>query len=313
VFCFDGDAAGRKAAWRALENALPIPVDGKNARFAFLPDGEDPDDYVRARGKAAFEALLETATPLSELLLDELAAQHPPTTAEGRASLVTAARPLLAQIAAPVLSALLRRKLAEVAGLPEAELRSLLRLPSPGATASGPARETIADGRGSSRRPMPSSRRAPSLVRELIQGLVLQPMLARTVAVPQPDDGTPEGAALRALVTFCMTANDPLTTPGTLQRFVGTPHEHVLAAALASAHDQGVTPEQAELHLREGVRRYWLQAQRAGQQGSATPDANDAALAAALPAEETERLRQLEMVRRALPVVGVTDTPREGT
>ena len=95
VFCFDGDTAGRKAAWRALENALPALVDGKNAAFLFLPDGEDPDDYIRARGKAAFEALIERATPLSEYLLAELSTRHPPTSAEGRAALVTAARPLL--------------------------------------------------------------------------------------------------------------------------------------------------------------------------------------------------------------------------
>ena len=55
VFCFDGDTAGRKAAWRALENTLPVLADGKEARFLFLPDGQDPDDFVRAPGKAAFE------------------------------------------------------------------------------------------------------------------------------------------------------------------------------------------------------------------------------------------------------------------
>jgi DNA primase len=72
VFCFDGDNAGRKAAWRALENALPVLADGKNAVFLFLPDGEDPDDYVRKRGRAAFEKAQESAVPLSEFLLAEL-------------------------------------------------------------------------------------------------------------------------------------------------------------------------------------------------------------------------------------------------
>ncbi len=126
VFCFDGDNAGRKAAWRALENALPALADGKNAQFLFLPDGEDPDDFVRKRGKAAFEQALKAAVPLSEFLLRELAAQHPPSSAEGRAALVAAARPYLAQIEAPVLAALLRRRLAELSGLPESELKSLL-------------------------------------------------------------------------------------------------------------------------------------------------------------------------------------------
>src|SRR5205085_4107883 len=85
VFCFDGDEAGRRAAWRALENALPLLADGKDARFLFLPDGEDPDDYIRQRGKAAFETLLDQATPLSDLLLAELVVRHPPRSAEGQA------------------------------------------------------------------------------------------------------------------------------------------------------------------------------------------------------------------------------------
>ncbi len=77
IFCFDGDAAGRKAAWRALENALPVLADGKNAGFLFLPDGEDPDDFVRRRGKAAFEALIDRAMPASEFLLAELVRAAP--------------------------------------------------------------------------------------------------------------------------------------------------------------------------------------------------------------------------------------------
>src|SRR5208337_1301576 len=78
VFCFDGDDAGRRAAWRALEQALPVLADDKQARFLFLPDGEDPDDTVRHRGKAALEALIDTATPLSDFLLAELAHRSPP-------------------------------------------------------------------------------------------------------------------------------------------------------------------------------------------------------------------------------------------
>ncbi len=97
VFCFDGDAAGRRAAWRALENTLAVLADGKNARFLFLPDGEDPDDYVRKRGKEAFETLVDAAMPLSDFLLTELAQRHPPRSAEGRAALVNAAKPLLAR------------------------------------------------------------------------------------------------------------------------------------------------------------------------------------------------------------------------
>src|SRR4029078_2308023 len=76
VFCFDGDAAGRRARWRRLENTPGLLADGKNARFLFLPDGEDPDDYIRQRGKAAFEALVDSATPLSDFLLAVLVPRY---------------------------------------------------------------------------------------------------------------------------------------------------------------------------------------------------------------------------------------------
>jgi DNA primase len=302
VFCFDGDAAGRKAAWRALENALPVLADGKNASFLFLPDGEDPDDFVRRRGKAAFEALLERAVPASEFLLSELCAQHPPASAEGGAALVSAARPFLAALTAPVLAALMRRRLAELTGLPETELRALLGL---GATAShGRGPSTAGDGPVSGRdravRPRPAGpaphghRRAPSLVRELIQALLLQPELARSNAVPEPPDSTPEGAALAALVAFCSHGEQPLTTAGVMQHFAATVHEPVLALALATAEDHGITAEHAALHLTEGVGRYWQQAQLAGHPGA--PDSGTTPTR-----EEAERLRQLEMVRRSLP------------
>ncbi|MEP6678204.1 MAG: DNA primase, partial [Betaproteobacteria bacterium] len=126
VFCFDGDAAGRKAAWRALENTLPVLADGKNARFLFLPDGEDPDDFIRARGRAAFERAVASATPLSEYLVATLSALHPPSSAEGRAALVNAARPLVAQIAAPVLAALIRNRIAAMAELSQVDVQSFL-------------------------------------------------------------------------------------------------------------------------------------------------------------------------------------------
>ncbi len=309
VFCFDGDGAGRKAAWRALENALPMLADGKNAQFLLLPDGQDPDDYIRLRGKAAFEALVADAIPLSAFLLRELAAQHPPETAEGRAALVAAARPLLAQINAPVLSALIRGELAKLAGLPDAELRGLLHLPAASGPGAPPRPDPRSDQRTGARpesrraaRPAPpSNRRPPSLVRDLIQCLLLQPEVARTIAIPQPDDGTAEGAALAALVTFCEEATGPLSTPAAMQYFAGTDHERILVAALATAQDHDMTAEQADLHLRAGAQRYWLQAQRAGQPAAAGAATEATARATLdLPPEEVERLRQLEIVRDAL-------------
>ncbi|MGB5679724.1 MAG: DNA primase, partial [Gammaproteobacteria bacterium] len=87
IFCFDGDQAGHKAAWRALENTLPIMRDGLAARFLFLPDGEDPDSMVRKQGKAAFESRLEKAAPLSEFLFDKLLQGTAIDSMDGRARL----------------------------------------------------------------------------------------------------------------------------------------------------------------------------------------------------------------------------------
>src|SRR5690349_5959696 len=154
VFCFDGDSAGRKAAWRALENTLPVLTDGKEARFLFLPDGEDPDDYIRKRGKAEFERAADAGVPLSEFLLSELAARHPLTNAEGRAAFLAAARPLIGAITAPMLGALMRRQVAEMTGLSDDEL-PLLRS---AADAAEPVRRRLATARAHTRRP-------PSLTR----------------------------------------------------------------------------------------------------------------------------------------------------
>ena len=262
-----------------------------------------------SRGKSAFETLIAQAIPLSEFLLRELAAAHPPTTAEGQAALVSAARPLLAELRAPVLSALLRRQLTDLTGLPEADLRALLHVPGGSPWASAASTNHI-EGR-SRRLAPPSSRPHPSLVRELIQALLLQPESARRIALPQPDDGTSEGNALAALVQFCSAATGPLTTPGVIQHFVATPHEPILAAALATAHDHGVTLEQADEHLRAGMKRYWLQAKRSGLTTTDSGAQSEAAGLQEISQEEVERLRQLEIVRRALPEApGVSTNPR---
>jgi DNA primase len=95
TFCFDGDRAGRDAAWRALETALPLMRDGRQARFLFLPEGEDPDSMVRQDGASAFRNLAERALPLSEFLFEKLATQVDMHSLDGRARLGEMARPLL--------------------------------------------------------------------------------------------------------------------------------------------------------------------------------------------------------------------------
>jgi DNA primase len=145
VFCFDGDDAGRRAAWRALENSLNQLVDGKQVRFLFLPQGEDPDSYVRKEGKPSFEALLEKAPPLSAYLLQELCARVDLDTHEGRAKLLQEAGPLIKQITAPLLSLMLRKRLAEIGGMTQQELDAQYQIRArPAADRAPPARRVTA-------------------------------------------------------------------------------------------------------------------------------------------------------------------------
>ena len=97
-FCFDGDRAGRQAAWRAVESVLPRMRDGRQAFFLFLPDGEDPDSLVRKEGQAGFEDRLKVATPLSEFFFGELGKDVSLTSLDGKARLAERARPLIGQI-----------------------------------------------------------------------------------------------------------------------------------------------------------------------------------------------------------------------
>lgn len=118
LFCFDGDAAGRNAAWRALESTLSSLQDGRRARFLFLPDGEDPDTLVRAEGTDAFRARInQHAQPLADYFFQQLSEEADPRSLEGKAHLVTLAAPLIDKIPGNNLRALMRQRLSEITGL----------------------------------------------------------------------------------------------------------------------------------------------------------------------------------------------------
>ncbi|WP_286233365.1 DNA primase [Thalassotalea sediminis] len=95
ICCYDGDRAGKDAAWRAMENALPLIQDGVTLKFVFLPDGEDPDSLVRQLGKEGFEKVLANASPLSQFIFDKFLADNPAQTHEEKAALVEQLQPLL--------------------------------------------------------------------------------------------------------------------------------------------------------------------------------------------------------------------------
>jgi DNA primase len=139
IFCFDGDKAGRQAAKRALEAALPVMEDGRQARFLFLPEGEDPDSLVRKLGTAAFEQLLDTALPLADYLFDSLSEDIDMHSLEGRARLSKLAAPMLAKLPDGVFKALILNSLAQRTGLSSEKLAALAQSPAPKPSASIPA------------------------------------------------------------------------------------------------------------------------------------------------------------------------------
>lgn len=126
LFCFDGDQAGRKAAWRALEATLANLQDGRRARFLFLPEGEDPDTLVRAEGTDAFQARIhQHAQPLADYFFEQLASEADPRSLEGKAHMATLAAPLIEKIPGANLRQLMRNRLKEITGLDVQQMEQL--------------------------------------------------------------------------------------------------------------------------------------------------------------------------------------------
>ncbi|HPX89697.1 MAG TPA: DNA primase [Methylophilaceae bacterium] len=130
VFCFDGDNAGRTAAWRAAMNALPALTDGLKLSFLFLPKEHDPDSFVREFGKDKFESEVNAAMPLSQYILRHLSENNTLQSQEDKVRFLNEAEPILQQIKAPRSAMFLRKKIAELAQLSIDEMHSLLKLPN---------------------------------------------------------------------------------------------------------------------------------------------------------------------------------------
>jgi DNA primase len=162
VFCFDGDRAGRAAAWKALESALPRLRDGRQAYFLFLPDGEDPDSLVRKEGKDGFEKRIREAMPLSDYFFNELSHDVDMASLDGRARLAERARPLIGKLPDGAFRDLMAQELERRSGV-----RAMLQ--------ADPAAQRAMQ------RPTAVQR---SLVRSAISLLLAQPGLADQVEKP---------------------------------------------------------------------------------------------------------------------------------
>ena len=229
VFCFDGDRAGRDAAWRAMENALPELRDGRQIGFLFLPDGEDPDSMVRAEGADGFTERAANAQPLPEFLFKTLCAQVDLKRLDGKARLVELAKPLLAQLPAGALREMMRERLAKLCELDAARL-GLDQLPkSPSSLPR--ARQPLRRAPGGQ----------PSPLALAVSMLLQHPQLAARVAPGNAnangrdlhDLHMPGAETLRALVEK-ITGDAQTTTARLLEHFRGDEKTHAYLAQLAA-------------------------------------------------------------------------------
>ena len=246
VFSFDGDAAGRKAAWHALEVSLPSTLDHKAMRFLFLPEGEDPDSYVRANGKEAFEALVDGAEPLSAYLLAQLRARVDTDSIEGRSRLVHEAKPLLQSIAAPALQLQLLKQVAEIAAMTQAEVERLCELRRGQPTSN------------SWQRPAPpkvARAAVKSFELRLLECVLVKPALASELSGEILHGENLEVKALLALGEFMRVNPDLGSEVMLIDHFRGSPFETLLKQVRSELMIVGLTPEQAEGAFRDALPR----------------------------------------------------------
>ena len=206
VFCFDGDRAGRQAAWRALENALPLARDGRELKFMFLPEGHDPDTLVAEEGPEAFEKRLSTALPLSEYLIQQLMVEVDLNHIDGRAKLKALAAPLFARMPEGIYREMLADSLAARVSMPAATLKKSF--------AAGEAKQGRTD------RPEPSLRQRGRISigrgNLLTQAIILvlhHPAAASSIAEPHLLDtiDRPGVAVLKELLEQAAAATSPST------------------------------------------------------------------------------------------------------
>jgi len=221
VFCFDGDNAGRRAAWRALEAALEVMHDGRQASFLFLPEGEDPDSLVRQEGGTAFAARVDRAVPLPDFLFDSLVQKVDMTREDGRAALAEHARPLLARLPEGVFKVLMLQRLADLTRTDPSALSTLVAKPD----------------RPRARRSTAGRPQRPTLVQQTIEMLLAEPGLAQQ-AIQANLEGLrdPDAGLLRDLVGLLAGGQD-WTTGAVLEHFRDTDHEAVLESLAVRRHN----------------------------------------------------------------------------
>ena len=222
-FCFDGDRAGRKAAWRALEQTLPILADGREAYFLFLPEGEDPDSFIRKHGNAKFQQRLATATPLSAFFLNELHHRHPDGNMESRAALLEEAVHLLRLLEAPILRELIIDTLAKETLISPNRIMQKL-IPTHPFRKPELSQITPSGFRTIQRTP----------IRTAIAILLAHPHLARNLSkwITDPDEPIIHGSNILRELLEIIRINPHISTAAILERWRGKPEYRHLSKLL---------------------------------------------------------------------------------
>jgi len=246
VFCFDGDKAGRKAAWRALEETLPKLRDGLQARFLFLPDGEDPDSMVRKHGEKVFAEQIESASPLSEFFFDHFTSETDLGSLDGRAKFVELARPYIEALPAGGFREMMISQL---------EKRSFHKLNRQIQGPSSPSGENDLRGK-------PTQTRTP--IRVALAHLVQNPALVEQLESPaelsEPDNADIQGIEIfRELVDFC-TQRPNITTAQLIELWHGHPAlPHLEKLAVWNLPGEEDTQLQEFIDAANRIRLSWVE------------------------------------------------------
>lgn len=275
VFCFDGDNAGRTAAWRAAMNALPALTDGLKLRFLFLPKEHDPDSYVREFGKEKFEVEMQSAMPLSQYIVQHLSEENPLNSQEDKVKFLNDAEPILRQIQAPRFSLMLRKRIAELAEVTDAEMQSLLKLP---VTNKVPTKAT----QRQSRAPL-------SLKKRFVLMLLMQPSLAKAEHLNFAQGFTEEDMLLKATLNAALA--QPQSRPAALLHVIEPQVEPRLLHEIQRELTLFVESPEAKLEF-EGACTQLSKMTQQKQDGGMLNALKEKPLSA-LTAEELEMLKSL--------------------
>ena len=235
ICCYDGDRAGREAAWRTLQNSLPQLQDGRQIKFMFLPDGEDPDSMIRQLGEADFVALVDKAMPLSQFMFDNLISQVEMDSEDGRSKLANLALPMVNSISDGVFQTMMKEKLARYLGMETESLERFITNESP-----QPAnKQRKKANRG-------------SIVRQAIGLLIQNPQLANELeGLPRLDQVKLKGTDLLQQLIDQVQQQPTMTSAQLLERWRGQNEYNALLKLTGWEHD--VVSENLQSHFVDNI------------------------------------------------------------